>query len=676
MVHLKKTTEIAEQRIIDNLAPDTIRANDGINIPTSPKPKIEIPNETSAIKNSIKTSIQTYINGLTNVSGWTIGISNWTANVSNGSFSYKITILKDNFSKKEIIVNYPIGTFKTTSELTEQNIIGGINQNQIISNDGITPPTAEKIPPPPSAPADLTTTITSYINSLSGVSNWIIRISNWTANNIHGFISYKVNLSKSSFTSRDFTVTYPRGSYKTNAEIKEQNKINSITSETIRSNDGITPPTSPKIIPPVTKPLNLESTIRNYINGLTNVSGWTIGILNWIPNPTNGSISYKVNLSKSGFTRKEIIVTYPKGSYQTIKEQEQLKINNLKPYQIELIDGIIANIADPKNSTKFKVPDQHPNLVKNIKDYFRNVLKLPDWNISVSKYTKNKAEGTLSYSVTISKSSFERVKTIKYPKWTFARNKILDNENQTYITLEGDISTTAKDKITKLDLRGYDVSQVTKWPTNLEGINWKGVIGLTPTNTPFKGDISSLKIQGFGSQRTSLEGIDVSQVTIWPKNLTGINWTGVTGLTTNTPFKGDISTYKIHSVWSGSPKEGLTILKGINVSKVTKWPKNLSFIDWREVTGITSTNTPFKGDLSLETEITNEKGQKVKVSNQIQFSILKGIDVSQVTMWPNDLRGVDWREVTGINSTNTPFKGDLSAKNVVMEENFKFIIQF
>ena len=85
--------------------------------------------------------------------------------------------------------------------------------------------------------------------------------------------------------------------------------------------------------------------------------------------------------------------------------------------------------------------------------------------------------------------------------------------------MKGDISLL---NISKANLSNIDISQVTKWPKNLNGIFWNKVKGLNSSNTPFKGDLSLYNVSD-----SFLKKVDVSQVTKWPKNVNDIHLDGV-----------------------------------------------------------------------------------------------------------------------------------------------------
>ena len=195
-------------------------------------------------------------------------------------------------------------------------------------------------------------------------------------------------------------------------------------------------------------------------------------------------------------------------------------------------------------------------------------------------------------------------------------------------------------------LKGVNISKVTKWSTYFNSTNWDGVIGLNSNNTPFKGDLSilinakddkgqNIKREKFEIYNSNLKGVDVSQVTKWPRKLIGINWEGVSGLTVkNTPFKGDME--------DGDERASIehSNLKGIDLSRVTAWPVNLNFVNFEGTTGIYEANTPFKGNISRQ--LKNGIWHEIKYIRGIN---LKGINVSKITHWPIDLRNIKWAGV-------------------------------
>ena len=102
-------------------------------------PKIAIPNNS----NNLKTTIENYVNTLSNSTLWNATISDYVKGETNGSLRYKVTLSKTDYESKVIDVSYGNGTFLTLIEI-EQNIINSISPDTIKSNDGITPPTSPK----------------------------------------------------------------------------------------------------------------------------------------------------------------------------------------------------------------------------------------------------------------------------------------------------------------------------------------------------------------------------------------------------------------------------------------------------------------------------------------------------------------------------------------------------
>ena len=224
----------------------------------------------------------------------------------------------------------------------------------------------------------------------------IAYIANSRVNNLNdGSISYKVKFSKNGSNQRIIDITYKKGTFLSKVD------WNNIASEQIYSLDGITP--------------SLNQFPSEASNPVFNLNDYNIGKIkqvkiNYISgskesNKNDGTISYKVKISRTGLNDRTVNVTYKKGSFIS-----ELQWNSITGDKIYSFDGISPSL------NKYSSDASNPNFTSN--SY--KVSGISNVKIAYVNGSRINKNGTLFYKVKISRTGLsDRVVNVAYLSKSF-----------------------------------------------------------------------------------------------------------------------------------------------------------------------------------------------------------------------------------------------------------------
>ncbi|MCR8613315.1 MAG: lipoprotein 17-related variable surface protein [Mycoplasma sp.] len=297
--------------------------------------------------------------------------------------------------------------------------------------------------------------------TINGVSGIKIVISDWTADDSTGTLSFTASVAKEGLNSNNVNVSL-NGWMTSTTPNTDQTKMNEITQDQLLTALGVDP--SKDVLPPATQDAMLKGKPLTRLT-MNTVTGLTVVISDYVATPDTGSVTFKAVISKTDLTSKTLSVDLS-NRWETTAQGEQKLVDDATDQQIITLFGL-----NPTPTTN--VPSVAPSL-SGSNNTLNGVSGLAAV-VDPSSFHRDMVNGAIEFTVTFSKtsvSSVHNVHVIGYKK--------------TPVKTDQDKVNSVSPKLVLAKFAGFVASNSTlpsaaQLPAALTGQELAGVTGLTLT---------------------------------------------------------------------------------------------------------------------------------------------------------------------------------------------------